>query len=508
MTLNDYQGQIAPVNPKESEILGLKCYPDISSVPDPLELAVVILPAPVIAETLEACGKRGIRAVTIISGGFKEVGSEGAALEKSILQIAAKYKMRLVGPNCVGTLDLYSGLNTTFIMGLPAKGGIGFVSQSGAVGGGVVDLLRDKGSGWSNFSSLGNEADVTETDMIEYLAQDPATRVIACYAEMIRDGRRFLETSRMVTPHKPIVLLKAGRSEAGARAVSSHTGSLAGSHAAYRAAFQQAGVIEVKSLPDLFDIAGALDTQPLPQGKRVVMVTNAGGPAALASNSLAANDLEMADLGPETRSALRQFLNPAAQVGNPVDMLGGASPQEYARAVQAVLGDPGVDMVMVIHVPQALVKPAEVAHEVSAVVKGSAKPVIALFVGEYSVGGARQVFHQNGIPQYAYPESTGKVLGALLRYRQWREKPLALPAAPAGIDRKAAWEALLHAPGRARGGRHAPDVQGLRHPTDRRRACCIRQQQAVETARRAGSRWRSRSFLPRSCINRMSAGSG
>jgi acetyl coenzyme A synthetase (ADP forming)-like protein len=434
MTLYGYPGQIAPVNPKESEILGLKCYSDISQVPDPLELAVIVLPAPAVVETLEACGKRGIKAVTIITGGFKEIGPEGAAIEQTCLAIARRYGMRLIGPNCVGTLDLYSGLNTTFVQGLPAKGGIGFVSQSGAVGGGVVDLLRGRGCGWANFSSLGNEADITETDVIDYLSGDPHTRVIACYAEMIRDGRRFLEVARRVTPHKPIVLLKAGRSEAGARAVSSHTGSLAGSHAAYRAAFQQAGVIEAETTAELFEIATALDTQPLPAGNRVALITNAGGPAALASDSLANNGLAMADLGARTKTLLRTRLNPSAQVSNPVDMLGGASPQEYGFALACALADPNVDMVIAILVPQALVNPAEVALAIGQAAAGSPKPVIACFMGEFSIGEARTVLHEHHLPMYPYPESTGKVLGSLLRCAVWRQKPAEAPADLPGMD--------------------------------------------------------------------------
>ncbi len=273
--------------------------------------------------------------------------------------------MRLIGPNCVGTLDLYTGLNTTFIQGVPARGGISFVSQSGAVGGGVIDYLRNKGIGFAAFASLGNEADVTETDVIEYLATDPNTRVIAAYVESIRDGQRFLRIAREVTRHKPIVMLKAGRTEAGARAVSSHTGSLAGANEAYHAAFVQSGVIEAQTVAELFDMAAALDTQPLPKGRRVAIVTNAGGPAALASDSLAAHGLTLATLSATTRQTLRGHLNPAAQVDNPVDMLGGsAEPQDYAFALSHTLQDPNVDAVITILVPQALVNPAEVAQRV------------------------------------------------------------------------------------------------------------------------------------------------
>ena len=447
MTLYGYNGQIAPVNPRADEILGLKCYPDIASVPNPLDLAVAVLPAPNIPDVLEACGQRGVKAVIIISGGFKEVGEGGAGLEQTCLDIARRYDMRLIGPNCVGTLDLYTGLDCTFINGVPEKGGIGFVSQSGAIGGGVVDLLRNKKVGFSNFASLGNEADVTESDVIEYLADDPHTHVIAVYVEMIRDGRRFIDVCRRVTPQKPVLLLKAGRTSAGARAVSSHTGSLAGAQAAYQAAFEQSGVIEVDTVSELFDLALALDFQPLPEGGRVALLTNAGGPAALASDSLASNGLQMADLSDETKAVLRQSLNPAAQVGNPVDMLGGAEPPEYALALKAVLADPGVDMAVPILVPQALVDPVEVARQVSLVANAQSKPVIACLMGDASVGGARQMLHEHRVPMYVYPEATGMVLGGMRRYALWRSRPVEEIAPPVGINPATARRALADVKG-------------------------------------------------------------
>lgn len=442
MTLYGYRGQIAPVNPNADQILGLKCYSDIASVPDPLDLAVIVLPAPAIPATLEACGRRGIRAVTIISGGFKEVGEHGAALERQILEIASRYQMRLIGPNCVGTLDLYSGLNTTFIQGVPETGAIGFISQSGAVGGGVVDYIRNKFIGFSNFASLGNEADITETDVIEYLSEDEHTRVIAVYVEMIRDGQRFMRIARQVSRSKPIVLLKAGRTGAGARAVSSHTGSLAGSHAAYRAAFQQSGVIEAQTVSDLFDISMALAHQPLPKGNRVAIITNAGGPAALLSDSLGEHGLQIADLEEQTRTALRGRLNPAAQVANPIDMLGGAEPPEYEFALQQALADPNVDAAVVILVPQALVNPLEVAEKIIQVSVLRQKPVLTCFMGEWSVEQARQRLHGSGIPMYVFPEIPGRVLGAMLQYAHWQQQSQFEPVQLSGIDRAAAAQIL------------------------------------------------------------------
>lgn len=429
-----YQGAVYPVNPKAKSILGLTCYPDIRQVPDPVDLAVIIIPAPAVPEALEACGERGIHAAIIISGGFKEVGPEGAALEKICLEIARKHHMRLIGPNCVGTLNLYTGLNTTFIQGVPARGGISFVSQSGAVGGGVIDYLRNKGVGFAAFASLGNEADITETDVIEYLATDPDTRVIAAYVESIRDGQRFLRIAREVTRQKPIILLKAGRTEAGARAVSSHTGSLAGANEAYRAAFIQSGVIEANTVAELFEIATALDTQPLPQGSRVAIVTNAGGPAALASDSLASHGLQLATLVEDTRQALRAHLNPAAQVDNPIDMLGGAEPHDYAFALNQALQDPNVDATLTILVPQALVDPAEVARQIAQVAQSAAKPVLTCFMGEHSVGQAREILRRAGIPMYTFPESAGYVLGAMQRYAKWHQRTWVEPTRPEGCQ--------------------------------------------------------------------------
>lgn len=434
LSLYGFTGQIAPVNPKEAQILGFKSYPDISAVPDPVDLAVIVLPAPLVPGVLEDCGKRGLKAVIVITGGFKEIGPEGAAIEKSLVTIARRYSMRIIGPNCVGTLDMYTGLNTTFIQGQPARGGIGFVSQSGAVVGGVVETIREKFIGFSLIATLGNEADVSETDMIEYLADEEHTRVITSYVEAITDGQRFIQTARKVSPKKPIVMLKAGRTSAGARAVSSHTGSLAGSHAAYQAAFTQAGVTEVDTLNDLFDISMGFANLPLPRGPRVAMITNGGGPAALVSDAIAMNGLQMADLSDETREFLKPHLNPAAQIANPVDMLGAADAAEYTAGLKGILADPNVDIAIAILIPQALVNTNAVAQAIIDQAKGQSKPVVAVIVSEYSANKARELLHANGIPMYVNPETPGRVLAALLRYAQWLEKPAAEEPHLAGIQ--------------------------------------------------------------------------
>ncbi len=439
----NYRGGVYPVNPRYQEVLGKPCYPDVASVPDPVDLAVIALPAPMVLEALEACGLRGIRAVIIISGGFREVGKEGAELEKQCVELAHRFNMRLIGPNCVGIMDLYSGVNTTFIRGIPPKGHIGFLSQSGAICGAVVDYVMDKGIGFSNFTSMGNMADVNETDIIEYLAQDINTKVIAAYLEGLENGQRFMEVARRVSCQKPIVMLKVGRTAAGARAVSSHTGSLAGSYTAYDAAFRQSGVIQVDSAAELFDVAIALVHQPIPKGNRVVLITNSGGPAALASDSLAANGMMLADLQAETQSLLRSQLNPAAQVANPVDMLGGAEPSDYAHALEYCLKDDNVDAAIAILTPQALVNPADVGKVIGEAAIKSDKTVVASFVGGVSVGEARMTLHGMGVPMYTFPEQAGFVLGAMYRYGQWcgKQKKDDYPRLDK-IDRDAALQAL------------------------------------------------------------------
>lgn len=429
-----YVGGIYPINPKADRILGMRCYPDVSLVPDPVELAVVVLPAPMTPEVLRSCGERGIKAAIIISGGFREVGGSGIALEAECLQIAQQYGMRLIGPNCVGTLDLHTGLNTTFIEGVPDTGSIGFISQSGAVCGGVVDYIADKQIGFSHFASLGNELDVDESDMVAFFGAHPKVKVIALYIEGIQDGEKFIRVASRISRQKPIVVLKAGQSDAGAKAVSSHTGSLAGSYSAYQAAFEQAGIVEVNDMPELFDVAWALSCQPLPAGNRVAIFTNAGGPAALASDGLAANGFELANIPEDKQADLADKLNPSAQVANPVDMLGGAEPEEFSHCLATLLDDPGVDVFLPMLVPQSLVDPAAVAQAIVDNADKTEKTVLACMVGERSLHEARRVLHKNHVPMNIFPKTPGKVLGAMRRYRDWLEKQRTEPFSFPDVD--------------------------------------------------------------------------
>lgn len=460
-----FAGAVYPVNPRAQEILGLPCYPDIEAVPDPVELAVLMTPAATCPSVLEACGRRGLRAAIVISGGFREVGAEGLALEQELLRIAAQHDMRLIGPNCVGTLDAHTGLNTTFIRTMPKPGPIAFVSQSGAICGGILEWTAGKGIGFSRFATLGNATDVTETDLLLDLAEDPNTRVIVAYIEAIRDGRRFIDVARQITPHKPILVVKAGRTQAGTRAVSSHTGSLAGALAAYDAAFQQAGVIRVDTVEDLFDHALALAYGPLPAGPRVAMVTNAGGPASLAADVVEQVGLTMPPTPEATLAALAGFTHPEAQLANPVDMLGGAEPAQYEQAVAALLASDAYDAVLPILVPQALVDPLAVAEAIARAAAGgstsgdptdarglsgglraaeshedeesqrietqgsryaapsggystSGKPVVVCLMGDEIVRQPMAVLHQHQIASYIFPEQAARALGTLWRYAE------------------------------------------------------------------------------------------
>lgn len=440
----NYKGEVYPVNPNADQILGVKVYPQLSEVPDPVDLAVIVLPVGMILESMRDCAERGIKAVIIITGGFREVGGEGAEIERKTLEFARENGMRVIGPNCVGTMDMSSGLNTTFIKGMPRRGPIAFISQSGAVCGGVVDLVLESEIGFSHFASLGNEMDVSEADMIAYFGDDPDVRVIAVYLEGVQDGPRFIEEARRVSRIKPIVMLKAGRNNAGARAVSSHTGSLAGSYAAYQAVFDQTGVIEVETLAELFNVAWALGTQTLPQGKRVAIATNAGGAAALLADNLSANGAELAELTEDTQAGLRAKLNPSAQVANPVDMLGGAEPADYLWSLEQMMLDENVDVLAPVLVPQALVDPLGVAQAWAQAAAQTHKTMLTCLMGERSVREARAFLNRASVPVYQYPDQVGPVLRAMRKYDCNLHKP-AYKVVEAKIAEKIAVRAVLDA---------------------------------------------------------------
>lgn len=440
-----YPGPIYPINPKGGEILGLTVYASILDVPDPVELAVIMIPAPFVAQAVAECGERGLKTVIVITGGFKEAGAEGAALEQELKTVAGRYGIRLIGPNCVGVMDAHLPLDTTFITMMPEPGHIAFVSHSGAICGGTIDWARQVGVGYSRIASLGNQLDVDIADGIAMVRDDPNTRVISVYAEGLPNGQRFVDIASAVYREKPIVMLKAGLTSAGTRAVASHTGALAGDEQSYLAACHRAGVLVVASLQEQNDVAMALATQPLPRGPRVALLTNAGGPAALAADELDRCGLQMANLLPETIDRLAGLTPRGAQLGNPVDMLGGPQAEMYEHAGKALLADPGVDMLLAIFVPQAITPVIDVARHVIAAAQGAEKPVVCCLVGGESVSEAALALNRSGVPFYRDPNRASRALAGLLAYKRLRERPDLTPEPLPDVNPVAAGSALLEA---------------------------------------------------------------
>jgi len=360
----------------------------------------------------------------VVSGGFSETGPEGAERERRLRETAAQYNMRLLGPNCIGTIDTHTPVNTTFVVGMPRTGDIAFVSQSGAVVAAVIDWARGAGVGFSRMVSMGNGADVNEIELLAEMATDPQSRVITGYLEGVADGVAFLQVATKAAREKPVVMLKVGRGEGGARAVASHTGALAGSAEAYDAAFRKAGVLRASSLEELFDWARALAWQPLPKGNRVAVLTNAGGPGILAVDALEAAGLALAPLTDATREYLASRCPPYASVSNPVDILAGSGPGTYARALDALLADETVDATVVIQAPQDWFYPTSLAEVIGEVAAGSRKPVLACVMGLASTADALNILHRQRIPNYAFPERVASTLAAMLARRRWLETPV------------------------------------------------------------------------------------
>jgi len=437
-----YRGPIYPINPRASEILGWPCYSTVGQAPDPCDLAVIIVPAPAVLDVINQCGRRGIRHAIVVSGGFGETGAEGQAREKALVAAAAEYKMRIIGPNCIGIIDTHTPVNTTFVVGMPQAGDISFVSQSGAMCAVVIDWARGAGVGFSRIASLGNQADVNEAEMLAAVAKDPQTRVITAYIEGVTDGRAFMKAAEEAARNKPLVVLKGGRGESGARAVASHTGALAGSAEAYEAAFHHSGVLRAETMESLFDWARALAWQPLPAGERVAVLTNAGGPAILAVDALESAGLKLAPLTPDTCAYLRQRLPDVASVDNPVDILAGSGPGLYAVALDALLSDPTVDAALVIQAPQDWFLPASLAEVVAEVAAVHNKPVLASIMGLASVDQALAILHRQRIPNFAFPERAASTLAAMLARRKWLEMPAETATTIDDIDQDAAQIAI------------------------------------------------------------------
>lgn len=417
-----YQGEIYPINPKESEMFGYKVYPSIDVAPE-TDLAVIAVPAPYVASVAEACGKKGVKGLVVITAGFKEVGKEGLALEKELMEIVDRYDMQMMGPNCLGYIDTHTPINASFVARPPLKGDIAFFSQSGAVCVAVLEWSLKRNIGYSKFISMGNKAHLNEADFIEEAAKDPHTKVIAGYIESVEEGERFLEVAREASKEKPIVLIKSGVSEAGAKAASSHTGALAGSNVAYDTAFRQAGIMRAKSLQELFDLASAFAKQDAPKGNRVAIVTNAGGPGIIATDSVELNDLKMASFEKETVDNLRAGLPAESNVYNPVDVIGDAGEDRFRYAMEHVMKDPNVDAVLVLMVATAMTGPHEIAElTVEMHKKYPDVSVVGAFMGGETIDEAFKLMSDNNIPAYTFPEQAIESLARLVQYNELRER--------------------------------------------------------------------------------------
>jgi acetyl coenzyme A synthetase (ADP forming)-like protein len=440
-----YPGEIHFVNPKGGTLFRRPIYPSVSEVPDPVDLATLLIPARFVPEILEACGRRGIRAVIIGAGGFRETGPRGAALEEECLRIARQHNMRLLGPNCIGLLDTHLPLDTTFLPPPgPTPGDVAFISHSGAICAAVVDWAYSQGFGLSRLVSLGNQADVNETDVLAPVAADPYTDVLNLYLEGVSDGRRFVEQAGHVTRHKPIIALKVGRFESGRRAVASHTGALAGQENAFNAAFRRAGVIRADTSEEMFDWARALAWCPLPQGRAVAVLTNAGGPGVTAADALEVNGMHLARLQDQTVAAVQRILPPAASVHNPVDMLASASPVQYAESLRLLLADSGVHSVLVILPPPPMFTTGAVAKALIPVIHTADKPVVLAVMGERLIQEAVEHFRAARVPEYRFPERAASALTVLAERAEYLARAEDAPVIWQDVDPGEVRAALAH----------------------------------------------------------------
>lgn len=424
-----FQGIVYPVNPKAKGVLGIKCYARVMDIPDRVDLAVIVVPARFVAEVLEECGKKEIKGVIIISAGFKEIGGEGIGLEQRITKISQNHCISLVGPNCLGVVntDPKTSMNATFGTQMPKQGNIAFISQSGALCVAVLDYAKESNIGFSKFISMGNKAELNENELLLYLKNDPKTDVILMYLEDLVDGREFMDIARDITSNpthpKPIIALKAGRTLVGAKAASSHTGSLAGSDRVYDAIFNQCGVLRGNTLEEIFDYVKAFSTQPLPKGRNVAVITNSGGPGILATDSCIRYGLNMVSLSPSTKRILKTILPPTASFNNPVDLIAEAQEEQYQVTLKEILKDKNIHSAIIILTPTSFTNVENIAESIVKTVRFFKKPVLCCFLGVYDVSKGIDVLEESGIPSYRFPESAARVLAEMNNFYKWLKRP-------------------------------------------------------------------------------------
>ncbi|MBI4516978.1 MAG: GNAT family N-acetyltransferase [Deltaproteobacteria bacterium] len=423
-----FTGPIYPVNPGAGEIAGLRCYPSVSAIDGPVDLAIIAVPAAAVEPAVADCARAGVRGVVVISSGFAEVSAAGRAAQQRLTELVRASGMRMVGPNCMGVLntDPAISLNATFAPTWPPAGNIGMSSQSGALGLAILDYVHTRNLGVSTFVSVGNKADVSSNDLLAYWGEDPHTDVIVLYLESFGNPRKFARVAPELARRKPIVAVKSGRSVAGTRAASSHSAALANLDVAVDALFEQAGVIRTTTLEELFDVVTLLSTQPLPPGPRVGVVTNAGGPGILLADACEARGLKLPELTPETLATLRALLPPQAGLSNPIDLIASATPEQYERAIAAVGTDSNVDALIVVYIPPMLTRPEEVAAAIAraAGTVPASKPVLTVFISSRGVPAMLSGGPRGRLPSYSFPENAALALAAAHRYARWREFPI------------------------------------------------------------------------------------
>lgn len=455
-----FTGAVYPINPNASAICSIPAYPSIESLPHTVDMAVVAVPKDTVPGVVEACGRAGIHGVVVISAGFREVGGEGIERERALMEIVKRYDMRMVGPNCMGVLNSHPAvsMNATFAPVMPPCGGAAFVSQSGAVGINVLDYARELGIGIAQFVSVGNKPDVSGNDLLEQWENDPTVEQILMYVENFGNPRNFLSIARRVARHKPIIVVKAGRSQAGARAASSHTGALAASNDIVDAMLEQAGVLRADSIEEMFDMVMAFTGERRPGSRRTAVITNAGGPGILAADALEARGLEVVALADSTLEKLKPLFPPEASVRNPLDMIASAHPESYRAALNTILDDPNVDSALAIFVPPLGVNQQDVARAIGGAAElHPDKPVLAVLMGVEGLPQGRAELHRAGVPAYTFPESAARALAALCRHNEWSSRPEP-SSTPITVDSTAAQLVLNRTAGVER---KLPEVEAL-----------------------------------------------
>ena len=442
-----YHGRVFAVNPKHSEILGAKCYPSVAALPEPVDLAVIATPAPTVPNVVRDCVDAGVKSAIVISAGFKERGAAGAELERQIQAELRRGPMRLVGPNCLGMMNPWLGVNATFAEDIARPGNVAFLSQSGALLTAILDWSLREQVGFSAIVSTGSMLDVNWGDLISFFGEDSKTQSILLYMESVGEARSFLSAAREVALSKPIIVIKAGRTEAAAKAASSHTGALTGSDDVFDAALRRCGVLRVQTISDLFDMAAVLSKQPRPRGPHLTILTNAGGPGVLATDALLANGGALASLAEDSIKNLNAFLPPHWSHANPIDILGDGDAECYAKAAEIAIADPSSDGLLAILSPQGMTNAAEVARRLAPYAKGHGKPVLASWMGGQSVAEGERILNAAGIPTFAYPDTAARVFDYMWQYtenlRALYETPNVAEDVAGGTAARAAVEDML-----------------------------------------------------------------